>query len=69
MVVRGVVAATAALATLLVAAELGYVYFNRQGLPDLGPFTRFEFSTIGHIYDTLDRRKPAAGWRCRCFRS
>lgn len=28
------------------------VYFDRQNLPDLGPFTRFEFPTIGHVYDT-----------------
>jgi penicillin-binding protein 1A len=27
------------------------MYSGRSNLPDLGPFTRFEFSTIGHIYD------------------
>ena len=31
-----------------------HVYNNRDNLPDLGPFARFEFSTIGHIYDTND---------------
>jgi penicillin-binding protein 1A len=39
------------LATLLVVAELHHVYFSRDNLPDLGPFTRFEFPTIGHVYD------------------
>jgi penicillin-binding protein 1A len=29
-----------------------YVFFDRNSLPDLEGFTRFEFSTIGHIYDT-----------------
>jgi membrane peptidoglycan carboxypeptidase len=45
------VAAVSVLATLLVIAEFHHVYFNRGNLPDLGPFTRFEFSTIGHVYD------------------
>jgi len=27
------------------------VYFDRRNLPDLGTFTRFEFPTIGRIYD------------------
>ena len=27
------------------------IYLGRSNLPDLGPFTRFEFSTIGHVYD------------------
>ena len=31
------------------------MYFDRHNLPDLGPFTRFEFSTVGHIYDAGDR--------------
>ena len=47
----GTVAAATVLATLLVLAECHYIYFNRRNLPDLGPFTRFEFSTIGHVYD------------------
>jgi penicillin-binding protein 1A len=29
-----------------------HVYFNRENLPDLGLFTRFELPTIGHVYDT-----------------
>ena len=28
-----------------------YVYFDSNSLPDLEGFTRFEFPTIGHIYD------------------
>ncbi len=51
----GGVVAAAVLATLLAVAEVHHVYFNRQDLPDLGPFTRFEFSTIGHIYDADGR--------------
>ena len=31
------------------------MYFDRHNLPGLGPFTRFEFSTVGHIYDAGDR--------------
>ena len=33
----------------------GPLRFDRHNLPDLGPFTRFEFSTVGHIYDASDR--------------
>lgn len=33
------------------ADELHYTYSNRRDLPDIGPFTRFEFPTIGHVYD------------------
>ena len=50
-----IVAAVSACAILLSAAEVHYVYFDRHNLPDLGPFTRFEFSTVGHIYDASDR--------------
>jgi penicillin-binding protein 1A len=47
----GTVAAVSLLATLLVVAEFHHIYFNRRNLPDLGPFTRFQFPTIGHVYD------------------
>jgi penicillin-binding protein 1A len=50
----GVVAASV-LATVLAVAEFHHVYFNRHSLPDLGPFTRFEFPTIGHVYDAGGR--------------
>jgi hypothetical protein len=36
-------------------SALYHVYFNRENLPDSGPFTRFEFPTIGHIYDANGR--------------
>ena len=32
--------------------ELRYLYYDRGNLPDLGPFARLEFPTIGHIYDS-----------------
>ena len=51
----GIVAAASVLATLLAGFEFHHVYFNRHGLPDLGPFTRFEFSTIGRVYDADGR--------------
>jgi len=35
----------------IVAMGLYHVYFDRTNLPDIEPFTRFEFPTIGHIYD------------------
>lgn len=38
-------------ATLFTMGELHHIYLGRHGLPDLGPFTRFEFPTIGHVYD------------------
>jgi penicillin-binding protein 1A len=51
----GIVAIASVLATLLAVAEFHHVYFNRHNLPDLGPFTRFEFPTIGHVYDADGR--------------
>jgi penicillin-binding protein 1A len=50
-----IVVAVSACAIMKAAAEVHYVYFDRRNLPDLGPFTRFEFSTVGHIYDASDR--------------
>jgi penicillin-binding protein 1A len=38
-------------AALLASAALYHVYLDRKDLPDPGPFTRFEFPTIGHVYD------------------
>lgn len=35
----------------IIAMGLFHIYFDRTNLPDIEPFTRFEFSTIGHIYD------------------
>src|SRR5450759_1633671 len=49
-VIRLVLCATA-FAVVPAAAGLYHVYFDRRSLPDLEGFTRFEFPTIGHIYD------------------
>jgi penicillin-binding protein 1A len=35
----------------LAAVGFHHVYFDRDNLPDLEAFTRFEFPTIGHVYD------------------
>ena len=40
-----------------VVAEIHHVYFNRHHLPDLGPFTRFEFP---NDRPRLRRRRQAA---------
>ena len=42
---------TTAFAAVPAGAGFYHVYFDRNSLPDLEGFTRFEFSTIGHIYD------------------
>jgi len=38
-------------AAFFAMAEVGGVYVDRTNLPDPGPFIRFEFPTVGHIYD------------------
>jgi penicillin-binding protein 1A len=53
-VLRACAAVTAAVsvgAALFTLGTLHHIYFDRHNLPELGPFTRFEFPTIGHIYD------------------
>jgi len=35
-----------------VGSAIQRLYFDRTNLPDLGSFTRFEFSTIGRVYDS-----------------
>ena len=42
---------TTVITASLVSAGLYNVYFDRTGLPDMEPFARFEFPTIGHVYD------------------
>ena len=37
--------------TTLVALGFYRIYFDRTNLPAIEPLTRFEFSTIGHVYD------------------
>lgn len=49
--VRYLFVGTFFIAIALVAAGLHHVYYDRSNLPDIGPFTRFEFPTIGHIHD------------------
>jgi penicillin-binding protein 1A len=39
-------------ATLFGLGAWHYVYFDRQNVPDLGTLMRFEFPTVGHVYDT-----------------
>jgi penicillin-binding protein 1A len=38
-------------AGLFTVDALYHIYFSRQDLPELGPFTRFQFPAIGHVYD------------------
>ena len=46
---------TTVITAAIVAVGIHHVYFDRTNLPDIGPFTRFEFPTIGHIYDANDQ--------------
>lgn len=39
----------------LVTTGFHHIYFDRTNLPDIGPFARFEFPTIGRIYDANDQ--------------
>jgi uncharacterized membrane protein YtjA (UPF0391 family) len=45
---------TTVITAALVAVGFHHLYFDRTHLPDIEPFTRFEFSTIGHVYDAND---------------
>ena len=36
----------------LAAVGFHHLYFDRTNLPDIGPFARFGFPTVGHIYDS-----------------
>src|SRR4030042_5571922 len=49
--VRYLFIGTIFITTAFVAVGFHHVYFDRTNRPDIGPFTRFEFPTIGHIYD------------------
>jgi penicillin-binding protein 1A len=42
---------TTVFSAALIIVGIHYVYFDRTGLPDIEPFARFEFSTIGTVYD------------------
>src|SRR5579859_138492 len=41
-------------AAALLTAGIHHIYFDRNGLPDMEAFTRFEFPTIGHVYDSSE---------------
>jgi penicillin-binding protein 1A len=47
-----IVVATFLAVAVPVAGAIHHLYFDRTNLPDLGSLMRFEFSTIGHVYDT-----------------
>ena len=42
---------TALITAAFFSVGFHHIYFDRADLPDIGPFARFEFSTIGHVYD------------------
>lgn len=46
-----VLACAAVLPAILVGTAFHHLYLDRANLPDIEPFFRFEFSTIGHVYD------------------
>jgi len=50
----GTVALVLICVTVLVVAGIHHIYFDRTDLPDMEAFTRFEFPTIGHVYDTSE---------------
>ena len=54
--VLGVCAVVACVVTLTLAlffllTVVYHVYVDREGLPDIGPFARFEFPTVGRVID------------------
>ena len=49
-----VAAVFAVVTAVIIAGGIHHVYFDRAGLPDAEPFIRFEFPSIGHIYDAND---------------
>lgn len=51
----GIASAVLVVITLLAAAELHYVYFDRHNLPDLRLFVRTDLPTIGRVYDAGGR--------------
>src|SRR5580704_5537753 len=52
LLVSAVMVAALSVGVALFAVGAAYhIYLDRRNLPDLGRFTRFEFPTIGHVYD------------------
>jgi penicillin-binding protein 1A len=56
---------TMTIAAVLVAWGIHYVCFNRTNLPDLQAFGRFDFPTVGHIYDVNGRSLVEMASECR----
>ena len=50
-----VLVGTAIIATILVAGAIRYIWFDRTNLPDFEAFSRFDFPTIGHVFDVNGR--------------
>ena len=46
---------TTVITAALVALGFYHIYLDRTNLPDIRPFARFEFPTIGHVYDANDQ--------------
>jgi penicillin-binding protein 1A len=46
---------TTAITVAFITFGFYYIYFDRTNLPDIGSFVRFEFPTIGRIYDANDQ--------------
>ena len=42
---------TALITATVVGIGFYHIYLDRTNLPDLEPFVRFDFPTIGHVYD------------------
>ena len=51
--------------TVLVVAGIQYVCYNRNNLPDLHAFSRFDFPTVGNIYDVNGRSLVEMASECR----
>jgi penicillin-binding protein 1A len=49
------IAVASVVAPLCAIGALSHIYFNREHLPDIGAFTRFEFPTIGYVNDRNGR--------------
>jgi hypothetical protein len=52
----GTTGIAALMAALVLLMGIHHVYFDRNNLPDIEPFARFEFPAIGHVYDTTGSR-------------
>ena len=56
--VLNVVICTTPILAALVSIGFYHVYFDRSGLPDIEAFTRFEFPTVGTVYDANGAAHP-----------